>query len=481
MIEEAVLLIEDKHELRLMLKTALGKENFQVADAPDCPAALLQLRRRDFSAVLTDLKLPGAGGLDVLRAVKEHAPHTPVIIMTAYGSVEEAVKAMKEGAYDFIQKPLDLAHLTLLLRRAIAQQQLLRENILLKQEFAERHGFPRIIGEHPSLQKAASALQRIAPTDTTVLLLGESGTGKELFARAIHSLSPRAQQPFVAINCAAIPETLVETELFGHEKGAFTGATGRKLGKFELAHRGTIFLDEIGEIPLAIQAKILRVLEERSFERVGGVQTTQVDVRIITATNRDLQAAVAEKQFREDLYFRLSAFPITVPPLRERGQDVIALAEVFARQFCQEFKRPSLRLSRGARELLMEYHWPGNVRELQNALERAVILAEGDEIQPGDLQVRLPRAAAMPAPSSLGLPAEFNWDGTLTEVTERAARAVEGALLLRTMEACRWNKAKAAERLGVAYKTLLTKIHAHGLNRAADPSAAAETAGDGLR
>ncbi|HLJ23626.1 MAG TPA: sigma-54 dependent transcriptional regulator, partial [Candidatus Acidoferrales bacterium] len=248
---DAILLIEDKHELRLMLKTALGKEGFQITDAADSASALQHLRRREFAAVLTDLKLPGAGGLDVLRAVKEHALNTPVIIMTAYGSIEEAVKAMKEGAYDFIQKPLDLAHLVLLIRRAIAQQQLLRENILLKQEFAERHGFPRIIGEHASMQKAAAALQRIAPTDTTVLLLGESGTGKELFARAVHTLSPRAQQPFVAINCAAIPETLVETELFGHEKGAFTGATARKLGKFELAHRGTIFLDEIGEIPLA--------------------------------------------------------------------------------------------------------------------------------------------------------------------------------------------------------------------------------------
>ena len=468
---DAILLIEDKHELRLMLKTALGKEGFQITDDADSASALQHLRRREFAAVLTDLKLPGAGGLDVLRAVKEHALNTPVIIMTAYGSIEEAVKAMKEGAYDFIQKPLDLAHLVLLIRRAIAQQQLLRENILLKQEFAERHGFPRIIGEHASMQKAAAALQRIAPTDTTVLLLGESGTGKELFARAVHTLSPRAQQPFVAINCAAIPETLVETELFGHEKGAFTGATARKLGKFELAHRGTIFLDEIGEIPLAIQAKILRVLEERSFERVGGVQTTQVDVRIITATNRDLQAAVAQKIFREDLYFRLSAFPITIPPLRERGQDVIALAEAFLQQFSREFKRPPLRLSRGARDLLLEYHWPGNVRELQNAIERAVILAEGEEIAPGDLQVGAPRAASLPPSASFGLPPEFDWEGSLTEVTERAAHAVEGALLLRTMEACRWNKAKAAERLGIAYKTLLTKIHAHGLHRAADAPA----------
>ncbi|MGH9505588.1 MAG: sigma-54-dependent transcriptional regulator [Terriglobales bacterium] len=465
MPHEPILVVEDKHDLRLMLKTALGKEGFRVTDAADVAAATQQLRRSQFAAVLTDLKLPGASGLDLLRVVQDHAPQTPVVIMTAYGSIEEAVRAMKEGAYDFIQKPLDLGLLVLLLRRAIGQVELLRENILLKEEFATRYGFPRIIGEHESMRQSAAALQRIAPTGATALLLGESGTGKELFARALHHLSPRAQQPFVAINCAAIPEALVETELFGHEKGSFTGASARKLGKFELAHRGTIFLDEIGEIPLTIQAKILRVLEEREFERVGGVQTIQVDVRIVTATNRDLQAAVAQKQFREDLYFRLAAFPITIPPLRDRGDDVLAIAQAFVQLFCRELKRPQLRLGAAAKQALTAYHWPGNVRELQNAIERAVILADGEEITPAQLQIQAARGAMLPSGADLGLPEGFHWEGTLVEVADRAARIAEGALLLRTLQECKWNKAKTADRLGISYKTLLAKIHTHGLNQ----------------
>ncbi|HVB40159.1 MAG TPA: sigma-54 dependent transcriptional regulator, partial [Terriglobales bacterium] len=363
----SILLVEDKHELRLMLRTALAAEGYGVAEAASGDDAVRQLQMAQFSAVLSDLKLPGQSGLGVLAAAREFAPHTPVVIMTAYGSIEEAVRAMKDGAYDFVQKPLDLAHLMLLLRRAIDQQQLRREIVLLKEESAARFGFPRIIGDHDSMKRVASALQRIAPTDTTALLLGESGTGKELFARAIHQLSPRAEQAFVAINCAAIPETLVETELFGHEKGAFTGAAARKLGKFELAHRGTIFLDEIGEIPLAVQAKILRVIEERAFERVGGVQTVQVDVRIVAATNRDLELAAHQKQFRDDLYFRLAAFPIRIPPLRERGDDIMALAEGFLAQFCRELKKAPLRLNPTVQKALMAYRWPGNVRELQNA------------------------------------------------------------------------------------------------------------------
>ncbi|MGH9392637.1 MAG: sigma-54-dependent transcriptional regulator, partial [Terriglobales bacterium] len=350
---ETVLIVEDKHELRLMLKTALTHEGFSIAEAPDGETAVKLIHSQNFALVLSDLKLPGISGLQVLQAAHEHAPNTPVVIMTAYGSIEEAVRAVKDGAYDFIQKPLDLAHLSLLLRRAIAQQQLQRENVLLKEEFSARYGFPKIIGEHESMRRAAAALQRIAATDTTALLLGESGTGKELFARAIHQLSPRSQQPFVAINCAAIPETLVETELFGHERGAFTGANARKLGKFELAHHGTIFIDEIGEIPLAVQAKILRVLEERAFERVGGVQQVQVDVRIVAATNRDLERAASEKLFREDLYFRLAAFPILIPPLRERGEDVLALAAAFLQQFCRDLKKNPLRLSSSVQKALL--------------------------------------------------------------------------------------------------------------------------------
>jgi len=461
---DRILLVEDKHDLRLMLKTALEQEGFLIADVGDAETAMQKLRGNQYSLVLTDLKLPRANGLDVLRAVQETSPQTPVILMTAYGTIEEAVRAIKEGAYDFIQKPIDLAHLTSMIRHAIEQQALLRQNVLLKEEFSARYGFPRIIGEHESMRRVGSQLQRIAATDTTALLLGESGTGKELFARALHQLSQRAGQAFVAINCAAIPETLVETELFGHEKGAFTGAGTRKLGKFELAHRGTIFLDEIGEIPLAVQAKILRVLEERAFERVGGVQTVQVDVRIVAATNRDLQMACRDKQFREDLYFRLSAFPILIPPLRERGDDVLLLADGFVRQFCREFKKPTLRLSPSAEHALLQYRWPGNVRELQNAIERSVILAEGSVIEVDDLQIREIRKNPLPATTDLSLPDHFDWNGSLTDVTERAARIVEKRLLAQALEECKWNKMKTAERLQVSYKTLLSKIHAYNLD-----------------
>lgn len=460
---ETILLVEDKHELRRMLKTALEAEGYAVTEAADGEEGAQKVRSNQFALILSDLKLPRRSGLEVLQAAREHAPNAPVVIMTAYGSIEEAVKAMKDGAYDFIQKPLDLSHLMLLLRRAISQQQLQRENVLLKEEFAARYGFPKIIGEHESMRKVAAALQRIAPTDTTALLLGESGTGKELFARALHQLSPRAAAPFVAINCAAIPEGLVETELFGHEKGAFTGASGRKLGKFELAHHGTIFLDEIGEIPSAVQAKILRVLEERAFERVGGVQTVEVDVRIVAATNRDLETATRQKQFREDLYFRLANFPILIPPLRDRGDDVIALAEGFLAHFSREFKKPPRRLSAEVAVALRRYRWPGNVRELQNAIERAVILSESESIQTADLQLRDVRPAAATAARELELPAEFEWSGPLTEVVERAGLLVERRLLLQALEECRWNKQKAAERLQIPYKRLLARVQAHAL------------------
>src|SRR6202041_2660346 len=311
---EPVLLVEDKAELRAMLRKALERAGYTVEEAPDGNAAVDKLRSRRYLMVLTDLKLPGNSGIDVLREARRVEPTLPVIIMTAYGSVEEAVTAMKEGAFDFIQKPVDLDHLGLLLERAAKQQELLRENLLLREEYAARYGFPRIVGEHPSMKEASQMTQRVAATDSTALLLGESGTGKELFARAIHHLSPRREQPFVALNCAAIPEGLVENELFGHEKGAVTGAGARKVGKMDLAHRGTLFLNEIGELPLAIQAKLLRVLEEKRFERVGGTQSIDVDVRIVVATNRDLRKHIEDKLFREDLYFRIAAVPMTIPP-----------------------------------------------------------------------------------------------------------------------------------------------------------------------
>src|SRR5499425_3367738 len=306
---------------------------------------------------------------------------------------------MKEGALDFLAKPVDPEQLLLLVERALTQRRLSTENLLLKEELAHRRGAPQIVGEDAKLKQVTVALHRAAATDTTVLLEGESGTGKELFARALHALSARADGPFVAINCAAIPENLLETELFGYEKGAFTGAATRKPGKFELAHRGTLFLDEIGELPLALQAKILRALEERRFDRVGGTTAIQVDVRVVAATNRNLKAAVAARQYREDLYFRLSVFPIVIPPLRERPDDIPTLARFFIDRFCRDLNKRPLMLSPSAEDELRAYPWPGNVRELQNCIERAAILTEGDTIHARHLNLSF-RGGTMPGAGS---------------------------------------------------------------------------------
>jgi DNA-binding NtrC family response regulator len=459
---EPLLLVEDKSELRAMMRKALERAGYAVDEAPDGAAAIQKVRARRYLLVITDLKMPGASGLDVLRETKQADGTIPVLLLTAYGSVEEAVSAMKDGAFDFLQKPVDLEHLKLLVKRAAQQQELLRENLLLRAEYSARYGFPRIVGEHASIREVSQQIQKVAATDTTCLLLGESGTGKELFALAVHHLSPRREQPFVALNCAAIPEGLVENELFGHEKGAFTGAGTRKVGKMDLAHRGTLFLDEIGELPLAIQAKLLRVLEEKRFERVGGTQSIDVDVRIVVATNRDLQKQVQEKLFREDLYFRISAVPLTIPPLRERGNDVLLLADHFLEKFSREFGKPGLELSGEARDRLLYYRWPGNVRELQNTLERAVILADGMSIRADALQLTtaIPDVTQLPAGM---LPEKFDWKGSLEEVTSRAASHVEKALLESTMRECKWNKTRAAEKLGITPKTLLAKLRSAGL------------------
>jgi DNA-binding NtrC family response regulator len=459
---EPLLLVEDKNELRAMLRKALERSGYTVDEAPDGSAAIQKLRGRRYQLVLSDLKMPGASGLDVLRESKQADATIPVILLTAFGSVDEAVAAMKEGAFDFLQKPVDLEHLKVIVQRATRQQELLRENLVLREEFSARYGFPRIVGEHTSIRDLSQQIQRVAQTDSTVLLLGESGTGKELFARAVHHLSPRRDQPFVALNCAAIPEGLVENELFGHEKGAFTGAGARKAGKMDLAHRGTLFLDEIGELPLAIQAKLLRVLEERAFERVGGTQSIDVDVRIVVATNRDLHKAVADKSFREDLYFRISTVPLTIPPLRERGNDVLLLAEHFLEKFSREFGKPGARLSDDAKQRILDYRWPGNVRELQNAIERAVILSDGPLISAETLQLQPQRPEANSVPSGM-LPPTFSWEGTLEDVVARAVQSTERVLLENTMRDCRWNKTRAAEILGVSPKTLAAKLKSSGL------------------
>src|SRR5207253_4800946 len=346
--------------------------------------------------------------------------------------------------------------LLLVLRRCQEHRELRHENLLLKEEFQQRYRLPAIIGDSPRIVEVSSAIQRVAPTDSTVLLQGESGTGKELFARAIHHLSPRRNAPFVAINCAAIPDTLIENELFGHEKGAYTGADQRRVGKFELASRGTIFLDEISEIAPAVQAKLLRVLEERRITRLGGSADIDVEVRVVAATNRDLKGAVAAKQFREDLYFRLAVFPVQIPALRDRRSDVRQIAEFFATKYGRELRRAPLRLTEPAIRALEEYDWPGNVRELENCIERACILARGLEITPVDLNIAPP--ADYSPREELALLDGFDLRGSLAEVSARAQRLVERRKIDQTLRECDFNKSRAAERLAVSYKTLLTRI-----------------------
>ncbi len=444
-----------------MLRHALERQGHAVLEARDQPEAVRILQQAQPALVLSDLRLPEGDGFGVLRAAKEIDSDIPVIVMTAYGSIEDAVSAMKEGAMDFLAKPVDPDHLLLLVARALEQRRIVAENLLLKEELAVRRGAPQLVGEDVSLRKVFAGLQRAAATDTTVLLEGESGTGKELFARSLHALSPRSDAPFVAINCAAIPETLLETELFGHEKGAFTGAVARKPGKFEMAHRGTLFLDEIGDLPLALQAKILRALEEKRFERVGGTASVQVDVRLVAATNRGLRAAVAARRFREDLYFRLSVFPITVPPLRDRPGDIPLLARHFIDRFCRDMKKKPLALSPAVLEELQSYRWPGNVRELQNCIERAVILADGEALQPRHLNLSFAQPAGEEAPSPW---TQLDISGSLAEATRRITAELERVKLEDALREAGGNKGRAAELLQISYKMFAAKLKDHKLD-----------------
>ena len=460
-----ILLVEDKDSLRAMLRHALEAQGHLVIEARDQPEAEAAMQSTRPGVVLSDLRLPAGDGFGVLRAAKELDPEMPVIVMTAFGSIQDAVSAMREGALDFLAKPVDPDHLLLMVERALAQRRLATENFLLREELAARRGAPQIIGEDPRLQQVTIALQRAAGTDTTVLLEGESGTGKELFARALHMLSPRADGPFVAINCAAIPENLLETELFGYEKGAFTGAGARKPGKFELAHRGTLFLDEIGDLPLNLQAKILRALEEKRFERVGGTALLQVDVRVVAATNRNLRAQIAARQFREDLYFRLSVFPITIPPLRERPDDISMLATHFIERFSRDQNKKPLMLAPSAVEELQAYPWPGNVRELQNCIERAVILTEGDTIHARHLSLMSKQAVAAAAIDDSPW-SRFDLSGPLAAVTQRVTGEVERRKIEQAMKEAGGNRAKAAEVLQVGFKAFIAKLREYGL----DPS-----------
>ncbi len=422
-----ILLVEDRASLRRMLERALAGEGYEVAAAADGETAMAQLAERSFDLVVTDLKLPGASGLEVLAACRATHPDLPVVVLTAYGTVRSAVEAMRLGALDFLEKPVDIDDLFTLVRSLVAGDP--------EDEAFEVPGGPAIVGRHPRMRAALRLLEKVAPTGSTVLLTGESGTGKELFARALHALSKRSGGPFVAVNCAAIPEGLLESELFGHEKGAFTGAHRRRTGRFEQAAGGTLLLDEVGELTPAVQGKVLRVLEERSFERVGGGSTLTTDARLVAATNRDLEAMVGAGSFRSDLFYRLDVFPIELPPLRERPSDLPALARHLLERLAARHDGMPLKLDDDAHELLAAQSWLGNVRQLANLLERAVILSERPRLTAADLRPLLAPAVADD----------------------------ERQQLRRALEKTDGDKRRAAELLGVSYRTVLRRVAEYDL------------------
>lgn len=445
-----ILIIEDNESMSKMLKQTLTAEGYKIFLSADKPEGVEKIQRESIDLVLSDLRLPSGSGIEILEAAREQSPFIPVIIMTAYGTVEEAVRAVKEGAYDFITKPFDTEHLLLLIERALEKKRLLTENIILREGMDNDTAV--LIGTSPKFLEALNLAQRVAPSKATVLLLGESGTGKEVFAKAIHRMSLNKDGPFIAINCAAIPKELLESELFGHEKGSFTGATETRMGKFELANRGTLFLDEIGEMDLGLQAKLLRALQGEEIERVGGSKKIQTDTRIIAASNRDLQTAIKERTFREDLYYRLSVFPIPLPSLRERREDIEPLAFHFVSRYSRELKKHVHDISKSAMELLIQQPWKGNIRELENCIERAMILCDGHVILPEHLGFA---DAAKKEPDAR--------DDGLSGISAAATRAAEIRAIRSTLELTNWNKSRAAEILKVSYKTLLTKIKEYGI------------------
>jgi len=437
---ETILVVDDDPGFRRLIEAILVREGYQVETAISVGEALRAGAARSFSLVVSDLKLPDGDGLEVLRWWKENSPETPVIMITAFGTVSSAVEAMKMGAIDYIGKPLTSPdELRLLVRRVLEQRRLEAEVELLRDESKQRFSCDALLTSDPKMLAVLAMVRRVAPTNATVLIIGESGTGKELIARCIHSNSLRAGRVFVPVNCAALSPTLIESELFGHEKGAFTGAVARHLGRFERAQGGTIFLDEIGELDANLQAKLLRVLQERTFERVGGTQQITADVRIIAATNRDLNKAVAEGRFREDLYYRINAFPIEIPPLRERPADIPKLARFFLEKAARSLGKPAPELSPEAESLLLGYSWPGNVRELQNVMERAAILCDR-RVGASDLPLAATRAES-----------------------PQTIKAIERKAIEEALRANGGNRAKAAAQLGISLRTLQYRLKEYGL------------------
>ena len=447
-----ILVVDDDASHRTMLKAVLSAEGYQVHEADDGDAACLAVEKMVFDLVLMDLRMKRMHGDEAQKQIAGVSPGTPVVIMTAYGSVRSAVKALKAGAHDYLTKPIDVDELIILVVKTLRHRMLEEENINLKERLDERFDFGDIIGRSPSMRELFETLSLVAPSDATILIQGESGTGKELVANAIHHNSPRKDHPFVKVNCAALPETLLENELFGHEKGAFTGASGPKKGRFQLADRGTLFLDEIAEMAPATQAKILRVLQEREFEPVGGTRTVQVDTRIISATNRNLEDEIAAGRFREDLYYRINVVMIKVPPLRNRSADIPLLADYFLGQYAEKNHRRLKGFHSGAMDLLLRHAWPGNVRELENVIERAVIMARGDMVGPEHFPTTLQDPDAGESPREPVL------------ASGRSLKEVEKEMILKTLEDMGGNRTRTAETLGISRRTLQLKLKDYGIN-----------------
>jgi DNA-binding NtrC family response regulator len=450
-----ILIVEDEAKMRRLLELNLGDDGFTTFSAEDAETGLKLLRENPIDLILTDLKLPGMNGLEFLQTIKHQNAALPVVVMTAFGSVETAVEAMKAGASDYVLKPFSLTEMRMVIRKELDVRNLREENRSLREALGKRYAHPNVVARSPKMQEVLATVERVAPTNSTVLLGGESGVGKDLIARAIHEKSRRASGPFLKINSTAIPENLLESELFGFEKGAFTGAVASKPGKFELADKGTLFLDEIGDVPPATQVKLLRVLQEREFERLGGTRTVKVDVRLIAATNKDLREALEQGTFREDLYYRLNVVPIDIAPLRERKEDIPDLVNLFISRFTGESRKPVDGITPEAMRILVSYHWPGNVRELQNIVERACALAKGSVLEPSDIHLDVRPAKAANGPGGF-LPDGMTLEQWEDEMVQEALRRANG------------NKSQAARLLGLSRNALRYRLSKIGIADEAD-------------